>query len=208
LLNRPLAFIIWAYIRLFHSFKCFGVEKVPLKGRIIIVGNHGSFIDPGLIAFSVKRPMFYMAKAELFKNPALAFLMRLINSFPVKRTGADRAAMNHAMRLLNEDKGLCLFPEGTRTLDGKLGEFKSGAAYLALVTGTDIIPAALFGTYQAYAKGSGKVRFTHFKTVFADSIRVERIDARDLETIRLRSIELTTQVKEIIQRLLTEQKGG
>lgn len=206
MLNRPLAFLIWAYIRIFHRFRCYGPEKVPGRGPVIVVANHGSFIDPGLIAFNVKRPLFYMAKAELFKNPVLAFLLKTINTFPVKRTGADRAAMNHSMKLLNEGKGLCLFPEGTRTLDGKLGEFKSGAAYLAMVTGATIVPVALFGTYKAYRKGSKNIHFVPFKSVFADPITVEKVDAHDIEAIRNGSTHLTERIKSTIQSLLDEHE--
>jgi len=173
---------------------------------VIVVANHGSFIDPGLIAFNVKRPLFYMAKAELFKNPVLAFLLRTINTFPVKRTGADRAAMNHSMKLLNEGKGLCLFPEGTRTLDGKLGEFKSGAAYLAMVTGATIVPVALFGTYKAYRKGSKSIHFVPFKSIFADPIIVEKVDSHDIEAIRTGSTQLTERIKSTIQSLLDEHE--
>lgn len=206
MLNRPLAFIVWAYIRIFHRFRCYGPDKVPVRGPVIVVANHGSFIDPGLIAFNVKRPLFYMAKAELFKNPLLAFLLRTINTFPVKRTGADRAAMNHSMKLLNEGKGLCLFPEGTRTLDGKLGEFKSGAAYLAMVTGATIVPVALFGTYKAYRKGSKSIHFVPFKSIFADPIIVEKVDSHDIEAIRTGSTQLTERIKSTIQSLLDEHE--
>lgn len=207
MLNRPVAFLVWLYLRIFHRFRCYGAKKVPAAGPVIVVANHGSFIDPGLIAFNVKRPMYYMAKAELFRNPVLAFLLRLINTFPVKRTGADRAAMNHSMKLLNEGKALCLFPEGTRTLDGNLGEFKSGAAYLALVTGATIVPVALFGTYTAYKKGSGRVNLVPLKSVFSDPIAVDKVDIHEVERLRSGSIELTERVKSVIFGLLTEQKG-
>lgn len=202
MLNRPLAFLIWVYIKLFHKFRCFGAEKVPMRGPVIIVANHGSFIDPGLIAWNVKRPLFYMAKAELFKNPVMAFLLKLINTFPVKRTGADRAAMLHSIKLLEQGKGLCLFPEGTRTLDGSMGTFKSGAAYLALVTGAPIVPVALFGTYKAYRKGTKKISFVPFKSIFCDLIKVEKQDQHDLEAIRRKSAELTEKVKAAIQARL------
>ncbi len=206
MLNRPLALLVWAYIKVFHRFRCYGADKVPAKGPVIVVANHGSFIDPGLIAFNVKRPLFYMAKAELFKNPVLAFLLGTINTFPVKRVGADRAAMNHSMKILNEGKGLCLFPEGTRTLDGKLGEFKSGAAYLAMVTGATIVPVALFGTYKAYRKGSNSIRFVPFKSIFSDPISVEKVDSHDIEALRTGSTQLTDRIKSTIQSLLDEHE--
>ena len=206
MLNRPLAFVIWVYIRIFHNFRCFGAEKVPSRGPVIVVANHGSFIDPGLIAWNVKRPLFYMGKAELFKNPVLAFLLRLVNTFPVKRNGADRAAMNHSIKLLSEGKGLCVFPEGTRTLDGRMGTFKSGAAYLALVTGATIVPVALFGTYQAYMKGTKRIHLVPFKSVFGDPIEVEKVDQHDIDVIRTRSQELTAQVKAEIQSMLDGDK--
>ena len=206
MLNRPLALLVWAYIKVFHRFRCYGADKVPAKGPVIVVANHGSFIDPGLIAFNVKRPLFYMAKAELFKNPVLAFLLGTINTFPVKRVGADRAAMNHSMKILNEGKGLCLFPEGTRTLDGNLGEFKSGAAYLAMVTGATIVPVALFGTYKAYRKGSNSIRFVPFKSIFSDPISVEKVDSHDIEALRTGSTQLTDRIKSTIQSLLDEHE--
>lgn len=127
------------------GMKSEGLDNIPNEGAVIIAANHVSAWDPIVIGVTVQRPINYMGKAELFRNPPFAFIMSNLNAFPVKRGSADRAALRNSLELLNEGKVLGIFPEGTRNTDG-LAKVQNGTAMIALKSGAPIVPVACIGT--------------------------------------------------------------
>lgn len=91
-----------------------------------------------------------MAKQELFRIPLFSMLIRVLGAFPVKRGSGDLQALKQALRLLQEEKVLGIFPEGTRSRDGKLGRAHTGAALIALRAGAPVVPAAIIGPYRLF----------------------------------------------------------
>lgn len=124
-----------------------GVAHVPPAGPVLFVSNHVSNADPPLLAAAVlPRRLHYMAKSELFRNPALAWLIRALGAFPVNRGAADREAFRTAKEILAEGHALLMFPEGTRSRDGRLGTPWPGAGSLALEPGVTVVPLAIWGS--------------------------------------------------------------
>ncbi len=112
--------------------------------RHIICCNHTSFADPVLLMVSYPKPIYFMAKAELFRNKLVAwFLGTVMGAFPVSRGTGDATAINTARKILNKGHVLGIFPEGTRSKTGELGRGKSGAALLAAQTGAYVLPVCL-----------------------------------------------------------------
>lgn len=144
----------------------------------IIIANHASALDDPLAALAVRAPVVFMAKEELGRNPLIRLWIHSLGSFFVHRGEPDRIAMRNALRLLAQGKVLCLFPEGTRSLDGRLGPLRSGAAYLALKTGVPILPMALIGTHHAMPKGANWPRRSSIRIRLGVPLRVPRIDGR------------------------------
>lgn len=124
-----------------------GRDNIPQDGGFILAVNHVMFYDvvPVQIALGA-RPIFYMAKGELFSNPLTALLFRSLLAFPVQRGAGDATALDFARRLLERGQVVGIFPEGTRSHGRGLGRGKSGAARLALLTGAPILPVAIDGT--------------------------------------------------------------
>ena len=124
------------------GFKVKGLHNLPPDGGVIIASNHVNFWDAVLVAIAAKRPVHFIGKAELFKNPLSSWFFYHLHAFPVKRGAPDRKAIRTAMDIVEQGNILGIFPEGTRQ-DSKA---HTGVAMIALKTGIDVIPAACVGT--------------------------------------------------------------
>lgn len=142
-----------ALLPLMYKIKFTGSENIPESGGYIIACNHQNALDPAIICMGVKRPVHFMAKQELFENALVGFLCRHCNSFPVKRGEGDMSAINYSARIIENGWPLGIFPEGTRSKDFKPGRGKSGVAFIAKMTGADILPAAIY-TSDEFKKGT------------------------------------------------------
>jgi len=132
-----------------------GRERVPWRGGAVLVANHSSLIDI-LVLFGLYRPYKWVSKRENFKIPFIGWGMTLNGYVPLVR--GDRtsvvAMFEHCARLIRAGSAVMLFPEGTRSRDGRLQAFKDGAFELAVEHGVPLIPIAVHGTGRALAKGS------------------------------------------------------
>ncbi len=136
---------LWVLSKIVYKSRCHGKENVPAEGKLIIACNHVAFSDPALIVANCPRNVHYMAKSELFENPALAKLFSLMNAFPVKRATSDRRALRYAKEILDNGGALGIFPEGRRVRGGvRPTEGRSGIGYLARVTGADVLPCCIY----------------------------------------------------------------
>lgn len=123
-----------------------GRENVPSKGAVIMASNHLNNADPPLVASAVGRPMVWVAKQEWLDTPVAGWLMAMHGVMGIRRHEADLGAVRRATTLLNEGAMLAMFPEGTRSKTGTLGEAEPGTALLALRSGVPILPVAIWGT--------------------------------------------------------------
>jgi len=139
-----------------------GLSNLPAEGGVVLVSNHISYWDPVIVGCSINRRINYMAKSELFDIPLLGVFIRAVGTFPVRRDQLDRTAIRTAMKLLEEDQIIGIFPEGTRSHTGELLKPHLGAAMLALKTGVPFLPVAIKGSRGVL----GKVRVNIGRPVF------------------------------------------
>jgi 1-acyl-sn-glycerol-3-phosphate acyltransferase len=139
-------------LRLYFRASTLGQEQLPRTGPAIIASNHRSFFDPFVIGTMSRRPIYYVAKSELFRNPLLAWFLSALGAFPVERGVGDRDAIKTAEELLARGELVLIFPEGTRTRPGPLGRPRRGVGRLVLESGAPVIPVAIIGT-QDIRKG-------------------------------------------------------
>lgn len=132
--------------------RVYGRENVPDDGPLVLVSNHQSYFDPVLVGYSLKRELHYMARDTLFTNPVFGKIISSVNAYPVKRGEADVAAIKTTLRLLKDAHPVLLFPEGTRTRDGRVGEMKPGFTMLASRGRAQILPVAIDGAYEAWPR--------------------------------------------------------
>jgi 1-acyl-sn-glycerol-3-phosphate acyltransferase len=123
-----------------------GREHLPKHGPLLLASNHRSFLDPFVIGMLVRRPVYYMAKRELFEKRWQAWILNALGAFPVDRGHGDSAAMDTARTILERGDCVVLFPEGTRVRSGPLAKPRRGVGRLALETGVPVAPVAVNGT--------------------------------------------------------------
>lgn len=134
--------------------RVYGAESVPNDGKLIVVSNHASVFDPLLLSCAVRRPVAFMAKEELFQIPVLKHGIKLYGAYPVKRGASDRAALKAAINSLDQGWATGVFLQGTRSADSKITDPKLGAALIAAMSNTPILPVSLWGTERILQKGS------------------------------------------------------
>ncbi|HQU37487.1 MAG: hypothetical protein CNIPEHKO_00125 [Anaerolineales bacterium] len=129
-----------------------GADNLPREGAGIVVANHVTNFDVFPMQFSLPRPIFFMGKAELFKNPIMDAALRNLSAFPVSRGDKDMWAMRHASKVLKQGQWLGMFPEGTRSKGKGLSVAKTGTARMAIEAGCPILPMAITGTDQFFGR--------------------------------------------------------
>jgi 1-acyl-sn-glycerol-3-phosphate acyltransferase len=149
---QPVCKAIAGWLFAWHArLRVRGRQHVPARGPVIIAANHRSMLDIPLLVIASPRPVFLMAKADIYANHVLGRLFHELGGFPVRREIADVRALDTALALLERGEVVGIYPEGTRSKSGDMLPFLGGAAWLALRTGAPIVPCGLVGTAGTYA---------------------------------------------------------
>jgi cytidylate kinase len=160
-----------------------GRENVPDQGPLVLVCNHQSFLDPVFCGIFVKRPLYYLARDTLFRG-LFGRLLVSIQTIPVKRGEADLAAMRIVISKLKQGNGVCLFPEGTRTSDGRITPFKPGFGLLCRRGGAAVVPVVIDGAFEAWPRHKklfspgGHIAIHYGKCISAGEVK--KMDDREL----------------------------
>jgi glycerol-3-phosphate dehydrogenase (NAD(P)+) len=144
--------LVQPFFHLYFRLSRIGREHVPASGGVIICANHRSFLDPFVIGTVARRPIYYVAKQELFRHRPVAWFLSALGAFPVNRGAGDRDMLATAKAILERGDPVLVFAEGTRIRPGALGRPKRGVGRLALETGAPVVPVAVIGT-EAVRKG-------------------------------------------------------
>jgi glycerol-3-phosphate dehydrogenase (NAD(P)+) len=138
--------LLQPFFHLYFRLSRIGREHIPADGPVIFAANHRSFLDPFVIGTMMRRPIYYVAKRELFANRVQAWLLNALGAFPVDRGNADQDMVETAKAILARGDCVLIFPEGTRVRPGPPGPAKRGVGRLALETGAPVVPIAVIGT--------------------------------------------------------------
>ena len=180
-----------------------GVDVVEKHKSYIFMSNHLSFLDGPLLYFIIPQPIRVILKKEIFRIPVIGLGMKLVGFVPVDRKGirGGKKSIDHAVRLMKE-KGysFLIFPEGTRSRNGKLQEFRRGGFFLALASQSDIVPISIQGTYELMPKGSFFAEKGKIKISFFPPVSVQGNQKDDLPV-------LLEEVRSVIRSGLTESEN-
>ncbi len=185
-------------LRILFCWRASGVENVPRRGRVILCANHISWWDPVILACSLQRRVYFMAKEELFSFGPFRWFLRALGAFPVRRGQPDRAAIRHALQLLQEGKVVGIFPEGTRSRTGVLGRSEPGAALLAVLAKAPVIPVLIRGPYRFRAPVS---------VTFGHQFYLQRTTRRSHELGRLGG-EILSRIAELSEESASARATG
>jgi 1-acyl-sn-glycerol-3-phosphate acyltransferase len=178
--------MVWLYV--LHRLRVRGREHVPASGGALIVSNHQSFLDIPVIAAATRRHVSFVARDTLAETRWLAFVMRGCGAVLLKRGTADRKGLTAMIRHLELGDCVSIFPEGTRSTDGRLGEFHGGALVAARRTGVPIVPAAIRGAFEAFPRGARLPRPKRISIEFGAPVDPRAPDALELVRGRVQAL--------------------
>jgi 1-acyl-sn-glycerol-3-phosphate acyltransferase len=156
--RRVLVGLVERFFKLVMVMEVTGLEDFPRKGPVILAANHVTNFDVFPMQFALPRPIFFMGKAELFKNPLMDVFLRNLSGFPVQRGEKDEWAMRHAAKVLKHRQTLGMFPEGKRSKGKGLAVAKTGVARLAIDANCPIVPMAVVGSDQFFKRFPHRAR--------------------------------------------------
>jgi 1-acyl-sn-glycerol-3-phosphate acyltransferase len=142
-----------ALAKTFFNYRVIGAENMIEEGPCIIAANHCSYLDPPLVGVACQRAIHYLARKSLLDVPILGPILPELNVIPVDQKNADRSALMGAIRVVREGGAVLIFPEGTRSPDGRMQPAQPGIGMIASKTGAPVVPVRIFGSYEAMPKG-------------------------------------------------------
>lgn len=188
-----------------HRLHVEGQEHVPGAGPAILAANHVSFIDPVIVGVSVRRPVHFMAKEELFRFRPFGRFLRLLQTFPVNRRRLDLQAMNEAISLLEQGQIVVIFPEGTRGDGTHLRPAKPGIGLIAARTGAPVIPVLHRGTERVLPRGAWFPRPHRITVTFGEPLRFAEAQTGELHE---QVVAFSQTIMKRIAALKTRSEGG
>jgi 1-acyl-sn-glycerol-3-phosphate acyltransferase len=165
------------------DYRVRGMEHLPPAGAMVL-SNHQSFLDPLLLGLPLDRPISFVARHSLFRVPVIGWILRNTYVMPINREAAGTESIREAARRLKHGFLIGMFPEGTRSRDGQLGEFKPGFIAILRQARVPIVPAGIVGADRAMPRGAVLPRFGHVRVVYGEPIplpEVERLSRRGCE---------------------------
>jgi 1-acyl-sn-glycerol-3-phosphate acyltransferase len=174
----------------YFRWRVFNPERVPQTGGVILASNHSSFLDPPLVGSGLPRGINYLARASLFRFPGVGALLHSWSAVPVDRDGGGAAGLREILNRLLEGGGIILFPEGTRTPDGKLQPARSGIGLIVIKSEVPVVPVRTFGTFEAYGRDHTLPRSYRVAVKYGQPMKFEalRAEAKTCSKPRLKEI--------------------
>ena len=178
--------VLRTFCRAFFRLRVYGVENVPSEGAFILASSHQSYLDPMLCGVYLKRQLCFLARDSLFSNRFFAGLISSLGAIPLKPEQADMTAVRKVVGRLKEGHGVCLFPEGTRTSDGRIEPFKPGLGLLCRRGGAAVVPVMIDGAFECWPRHKKMFSFGSIAVCYGEPISPER--AREMGDVKLAEV--------------------
>jgi 1-acyl-sn-glycerol-3-phosphate acyltransferase len=195
MLRKIVVFLVYIFNLVVFRVEKNGEENIKEKGAYLICANHRSNWDAPILVSNLKRKVYVMAKAELFKNKFIKWFGRKCCVFPVKRGMRDIESIKYSLNLLKDGEILVIFPEGTRNGMEKNGKAQNGVAYMTIRTGVPVIPVGIQGEMKPFKKVKLNIGepldFSQYKTNKPEKEILDKVSKEIMDNI----IMLTNEKK-------------
>ena len=186
-----------------YPLKVKGSENFPKKGAMILVANHTSYFDPLYLAVAIPRQINWMRLKPYYDLWWLRWFFKSINNFPVNIKGPNISAIKYSLRILKQGKVLGIFPEGSRSKNGRLREGEPGVALLALKSGAPILPVAIRGAFEVFPPHARLPRaFRRVKVQLGSPLHLARVNKEPInkETLQLATAQIMKSIEKLLGR--------
>lgn len=197
-------FLVRIAMHVWFNLKIEGRENIPKNKAFVYASNHRSYADPILVTLAGRGRFSFMAKSELFKNKLFGGLIRYLGAFPVERGKGDTAAIERAIENVQHGINLLIFPEGTRSKDGKVGRGKTGVALVAAKAGADVVPVGI--NFEGKLHFRSKIIVRVGKPIPAGTFALDA-DLTDREMLRSLKRDVMPPIMEGIHALVSEPEA-
>ena len=154
-----------------NRLEVYNEHLIPKSGGILIVSNHASYLDPPIVGVAARyRPVHFMARDSLWKSTFAKWWLNKVGCIPVSRGTGDITALKKSINVLKHGNVLSVFPEGTRSENGKMKNFKSGIGFIIEKSKCVVIPAYIDGSFEAFSKNSKWIKPSKIKIIFGNPI--------------------------------------
>jgi 1-acyl-sn-glycerol-3-phosphate acyltransferase len=209
---NPLYRIGWLGFRLafrwYFGWRVYHPERVPMAGPVILASNHASFVDPPLVGAGLARPLNYLARENLFRFPVLGWVLRQWQVVPVDREGGGARGLKAILDRLLAGGAILLFPEGTRSTDGKLQPARSGIGLTVIKSTAPVVPVRVFGTFQAYNRYMRFPRPRRVAVKYGQPLRFGQLRAEAQTCTKPRLKEIYQQVANELMAAIAALEPG
>jgi 1-acyl-sn-glycerol-3-phosphate acyltransferase len=182
------------------GFRSRFVEPLPARGGLLVLSSHQSHLDPLLLGLATDRRLSSLARSTLYRFKPFGAVITALDAVPIDREASAVTAMKLVIQRLKRGAAVIVFPEGTRTRDGRLGEFKSGFALIAKRAGVPVVPVAIVGAYECWPRTRRFPRPGRIRLEFGDILTAEEVAALDERAIteictsRIRALDAKARV--------------
>jgi len=215
---KPVYRLGWLLVRsifaTYFRWRVHHADRVPATGPVILAANHTSLLDPPLVGSALHREIDYLARDSLFRIPVLGSILAAVNGVPVDREGGGAAGLRAILARLEAGRGIILFPEGTRSRDGRLQPARSGIGLAVIKSTAPVVPVYIDGAFAALSRHMRFPRPHRITVTYGSPITFSELreEARTCSRARLREIyeEVTAAVMAAIAGLGPEPvaRGG
>jgi 1-acyl-sn-glycerol-3-phosphate acyltransferase len=192
------------FLLTYLRWQFFNAERVPRTGAMILACNHASILDPPVVGSALHRQINYLARASLFDIPVVGWLFRKWNSIPIDRDGGNAAGLKIILSRLEKGNGIILFPEGTRTRDGKLQPARSGIGLIVAKSNAPVVPVRTFGTFEAMGRNAKFPRPKKVSVKFGQPMNFEKLRAESKNCSKPRLKEIYQEIADEIMAAIAK----
>jgi 1-acyl-sn-glycerol-3-phosphate acyltransferase len=174
---RTIQFALQNVFCFWLGYRARGLERLPAQGGALLLINHQSYLDPLLVGLALRRPVSYLARDSLFRVPVIGWILRRTYVMPINREAASTSSLREAIRRLQHGFYVGIFPEGTRTTTGGVGELKPGFLALLRRANVPVHPVGIAGAFEAFPRGSWFLRPARVCVVFGEALTADELAA-------------------------------